>query len=172
MVNSVFLTESYRGNGKVKHRHISNLSTWPEELITKFEKILKGENFTSIESLKLSNGKSFGAIKVIYEVAKILGIKQALGYSEQAKQAMFQIAGRIITQGSRRYLANEWADLQAVEDIFNTTSFNHNDLYKNLDWLSENQEKIERNIFSHRNNNKAVKEIFLMSILFITQVHI
>lgn len=161
---TVYLTESYRENGKVKHRHISNLSKWPDEMINSLEKILKGEKITTVNDLQLSQGKSFGAIKVITEIAKRLGIKQSLGNSEQGKLALFQIAGRIITQGSRNYMANEWANLQAVKDIFDTPKFNHNDLYKNLIWLSKNQDKIEQKIFSHRNKNEQVKEIFLYDV--------
>ena len=161
---SVYLTESYRENGKVKHRHISNLSKWSDEMIVSFEKMLKGGKITTIEDLKLSNGKTFGAITVISEIARRLGIKQALGSSKQAKLSMFQIAGRIITQGSRNYIANEWANLQAVENIFKINNFNHNDLYKNLSWLSENQAQIEKKIFSYRNNNNPIKEIFLYDV--------
>ncbi len=161
---TVYLTESYRENGKVKHRHISNLSKWSEEMINSFEKILKGEKITTVKDLQLSQGKSFGAIKVISEIGKRLGIKQALGNSEQGKLALFQIAGRIITQGSRNYLANEWANLQSVKAVFNTKKFNHNDLYKNLNWLSENQDRIENKIFSYRNNNEPIKEIFLYDV--------
>ena len=161
---TVYLTESYRENGTVKHRHISNLSKWSDEMIASLGKMLKGEKNTTIEDLKLSHGKTFGAIKVISEVARRLGIKQALGNSEQAKLSMFQIAGRIITQGSRHYLSNEWANLQAVESIFKTNNFNHNDLYKNLGWISENQNIIENKIFSHRNKNNPIKEIFLYDV--------
>ena len=103
---SVYLAESYRDkDGKVRHKHISNITKWSDEMIANFEKVLKGEKITTIKDLKLSQGKSFGAIKVVSEIAKRLGIKQALGSSEQGKLALFQIAGRIITQGSRNYLA-------------------------------------------------------------------
>ncbi len=161
---TVYLTESYRENGKVKHRHISNLSKWSDEMISDLEKNLKGEKIKSISDLQLSQGKSFGALTVVSEIAKRLGIKQALGNSEQAKLAMFQIAGRIITQGSRYYLANEWFNLQAIEGIFKTKKFNHNDLYKNLAWISENQNSIEQKIFSYRNNNEPIKEMFLYDV--------
>jgi len=133
-------------------------------MILSLDTILKGEKITTVKDLKLSQGKSFGAIKVVSEVAQKLGIKQALGYSEQAKLALFQIAGRIITQGSRRYLSNEWKHLQAVESVFKAGRFNYNDLYKNLAWLSENQDKIEARIFSHRNKNQPIKEIFLYDV--------
>ena len=72
------------------------------------KKILKGEKVTYVSYLQLSQGKSFGTIYVVSEISKRLGIKQALGSSKQAKLALFQIVGRIISQGSRNYLANEW----------------------------------------------------------------
>jgi len=87
-----------------------------------------------------------------------------LGYSNQANLALFQIAGRIITQGSRNYLANQWSNIQAVESVFNLNKFNHNDLYKNLNWLSENQDKIEKKIFNFRHDKKPLKEIFLYDV--------
>ena len=145
---TIYLTESYRENGKVKHRHISNISNWPKEMIGSFEKMLKGKEYNDINDLKLSLGKSFGAISVISEISKRLGISQAFGTSKQAKLALFQVAGRIITQGSRYYLANEWKHLQEIEKVFGLSKFNHNDLYDNLNWISKNQDNIEKkNIF-------------------------
>ena len=101
---------------KIKHRLISNLSKWPE-------KLLKGKKIIDISDLNLSQGKSFGAIKIISETAKKLGIQQSLGYSKQAKLAMIQIAGRIIAQGSRYYLAKEWQEGQAIDDVFTINKF-------------------------------------------------
>ncbi len=161
---TVYLAESYREDGKVKHRHIANISKWPDELIENLEKALKGEKITNIEDLNLSQGKSFGAIKVISEIAKRLGITKALGNSREAKLALFQIAGRIITQGSRYYLANEWSKLEAIEKVFRLNRFTHNDLYENLRWLSLNQEKIENKIFKHRFNNQKISSIYLYDV--------
>lgn len=162
---TTYLAESYRdSNGKVAHRHLSNLSKWSDQMIKSFEKMLKGEKLTTISDLNLSQGKSYGAIKIVSEVAKKLGITKALGSSEQAKLALFQIAGRIITQGSRRYLANEWRQLQAVDKVFNISNFNHNNLYDNLTWLSENQTKIEQKIFKFRNEKTSIKQVFLYDV--------
>ncbi len=162
---TTYLTESYRdNNGKVAHRHLSNISKWPEPMIKSFQKMLKGEKLITISDLELSQGKSYGAIKVISEVAKKLGISKALGHSEQAKLALFQIAGRIITQGSRYYLANEWKQHQAVDKVFNISSFNHNNLYDNLAWPAENQTKIEQKIFQFRNEKTSIKQVFLYDV--------
>ncbi len=115
--------------------------------ILSLEKILKGKEVFTLEQLKLSSGKSFGGIKVINEVAGRLGIKHALGNSRQAKLVLLQIAGRILTQGSRYYLANEWKNLQATEKVLGVKDFTYNDLYENLKWLSERQADIQRKKF-------------------------
>lgn len=162
---TTYLAESYRdNNGKVRHRHISNISKWPEPMINSFQKMLKGEKFSSISDLEFSQGKSYGAISVVSQVAKKLGITKALGHSRQAKLALFQIAGRVITQGSRYYLANEWKHHQATEKVFNINNFNHNDLYDNLAWLCENQTKIEQKIFKSRSENSPIKQVFLYDV--------
>jgi len=156
--------ENYREDGKVKHRIISNLSKWPDDLISGFERILKGGKITSVSDLQFTQGKSVGAISAVMEIAQCLGIKQALGNSKQGHLALFQIAGRIITQGSRNYLANEWVKNQAVESVFNMGDFNEDSLYDNLDWLAKNQDTIERKIFNYRSKDKAIKEVFLYDV--------
>ena len=161
---SVVLMESYREDGKVKHRTISNLSKWPDSLVDGFEKTLKGGSVNSIVDLQLSTGVSFGAISAVSQIACRLGILSALGSSKQGKLALFQIAGRIISQGSRNYLANEWTKGQAIESVFKLTNFTEEDLYANLDWLAENQTAIEKKIFDFRNNKTAIKEIFLYDV--------
>ena len=162
--NSVVLMESYREEGKVKHRVISNLSKWPEALVDGFEKTLKGDTVNSITDLQLSSGRSLGAISAVSQIASRLGILAALGNSKQGKLALFQIAGRIISQGSRNYLANEWSKGQAVESVFKLTGFTEDDLYANLDWLAENQTALEKKIFDFRNNKTTIKEIFLYDV--------
>lgn len=161
---SVVLMENYREDGKVKHRIVSNLSKWPDDLITGLKKILTGEKTASLSDLQFTQGKSMGGISAIVEVASRLGIKQALGNSKQAGLALFQIAGRIITQESRNYLANEWAKGQEVEKIFNIVDFNEDSLYDNLDWLTLNQDTIERKIYNYRSKGEAIKEIFLYDV--------
>lgn len=161
---SYILTESYREDGKIKHRNISNISNWPINVIEDFANMLKGQKVTDISSMNQRNGKSFGALQVVLEVAKILGITKSLGTSIEAKYALLQIAGRIISQGSKNYIANEWSKNQAVEKLLNIKDFNHNNLYDNLDWLADKQDIIETKIFKHRYQNQEVKKMFLYDV--------
>lgn len=161
---TVYLTENYRENGKVKHRFLANLSALPEKYIEGLQQMLKGEKIKTVSDLNLSQGKSFGAISVVNKLMAKLGIKEALGNSEQAKLAMIQIAARIISPGSRNYTANEWSKHQALDKIFKINKFNEDDLYANLDWLCENQTKIEQKIFNHRYKSQNVKEVYLYDV--------
>ena len=162
--HSVVLMENYREGKKVKHRTIATLTKWPKDIVDDLEKLLKGKAIASIEDMELSNGSAFGAIEVIRQVAKRLGIEQALGSSKQAKLAMVQVAGRIIAQQSRNYIANEWSLNQDIESVFKVANFNEDSLYANLDWLTKNQQQIEKKIFKHRYKTEKVKEMFLYDV--------
>jgi len=161
---SVVLMENYRQDGKVKHRTIATITKWPEKVINDLEKILKGKGVFSLDDMEFSYGKSYGAIKTIKEISRITGITKALGNGKQAKLALIQIAARLISQGSRNYIANQWIKNQDVEAVFGIDKFNEDDLYKNLIWLSENQNKIEKKLYNIRHKDKKSKTIFLYDV--------
>jgi transposase len=156
--------ENYRQGTKVKHRIISNLTLWPKELVTQFDNLLKNKNQTINSEIEFYEGKSIGGILTISEIAERLGISQALGNNKQGRLALFQIAGRIIAQESRNYLANEWSRNHAIEEVFGFDNITEDALYENLDWLCKNQERIEKSIFEYRSKDEPIKEIFLYDV--------
>jgi len=137
---STCVMESVRQGQKVKHHIVVNLSKLPENVIRAVEAALKGKEISNLDDLNLTQGKSVGAIYTVKEIARRLGITLALGNSQKGMLALFQIAGRIIAQGSRNYLANEWSRGQAIEKVFKIRNLSEDELYENLDWLSRNQE--------------------------------
>jgi transposase len=159
---STLLVEGYREDKKVKHRTISNLSSWPKGLVEAFRLLLKGGKVTTLKELRHSQGKSCGGLIVIYEICKRLGILRALSKSKKAMLAILLIIGRILTQGSRLHLV-EWSKDQAVEEVLNIKYLDEDDLYETLDWLCDNQEKIEDKLFRLR-NKKELEEVFLYDV--------
>ncbi len=168
-----FIAESYRENGKVKRRHLANLSGFPIEAINGFSDVLKNLNNTStninsnninINNLDDTLGKSFGALYVFNEMMKKNGISKALGNSKQARLAILQICSRIIAPDSRNAIANEWADSQAIEEVLKLTKWNEDSLYINLKWIAENQSKIEKSLFKSRHKNVPIKNIYLYDV--------
>jgi len=120
--------------------------------ITLFKSVINKRYFSTYRGMKITplplkifiEPKSVGAIFTVNEIAKRLGITTALGKDRNAMLALFQIAGRIISQGSRNYLAKEWKNIQDINEVFKLDNFNEDSLYRNLDWLADNQEKSEK----------------------------
>lgn len=162
--HSILLLESYREGKQVKHRTISNLSSWPEGLVNEFELLLKGGKVVELNDLRHGQGKSCGALIVIYEICKRLGILNAIGGTRKGILVIIMIMGRILAQGSRLHISNLWSKDEAIEEVLKIKHFDEDDLYEALDWLSDNQEKIEDKIFRHRNKNWKISDIFLYDV--------
>jgi len=141
------LRENYRQNGKVKHRTIANLSHCTEEEIAAMRLALKhkkdlSELVSITEAVSLRQGHSVGAVWLLFDMARQLGIARALGDSRQGKLALWQVIARVIDQGSR-LSAVRLAGSHAACDVLGLEAFNEDELYRNLDWLDKNQSKIE-----------------------------
>ncbi|MFZ5986708.1 MAG: IS1634 family transposase [Bacillota bacterium] len=161
------LRDSYREGGKVKHHTIANLSKCSKEeieamkLAFKHKKDLK--ELHSIKDIKTKVGLSVGAIGLLNSLANRLHITKALGNNRMGKLALWQVMGRIIDQGSR-LSATRLAGRHAVCDLIGLDSFNEDDLYENLDWLSDNQASIEDKLFKARHWGKEIPTFYLYDV--------
>jgi len=145
------LRESYREDGKVRHRTIANFSGCSDQEVEAIKLALRHkENLKELvslkESLELRKGLSIGAVWLLYCLARELKIEEVLGTGRQGKLALWQIMARVIDQGSR-LSAVRLASYHGACDILNLEAFDEDDLYENLDWLSENQGRIEGQLF-------------------------
>ncbi|MCU0294273.1 MAG: IS1634 family transposase [Thermoanaerobaculaceae bacterium] len=150
------LRESFRVDGKVKHRTIANLSSCSPQEIEAIRLALrhKGDLASLVkarESIELRQGPSCGAVWVIHSIARELGIVRALGCTRQGKLALWQVIARVLDQGSR-LSAVRLASGHAACDILALDSFNEDDLYSNLDWLDHNQRRIEDRLWQRTTN--------------------
>ncbi|MCP4896851.1 MAG: IS1634 family transposase [bacterium] len=148
------LRESYRENGKVKHRTIANLSKASNEEIEAIKLALKNkhqlEQLGNInQDIDVKQGLAVGAVVTLWQVAQRIGLVKALGSSQEAKQALWQVFARVIEQGSR-LSAVRLANSHAACDVLGLDAFHEDDLYQNLDWLAENQQRIEDHLFRSR----------------------
>ena len=160
------LRESYREGGKVKSRTIANLSSCSKEEIFAIDWALKNKHdITKLMSGIKSSvaGKRFGAVYLLHEIMKKLGIVKALGNTLEGKLAQFQILSRLINQGSR-LSSVRIAGHQAVCEVLKIEEkINEDNLYKNLAWLTENQNTIEHKLFKAR-FKKGEPELYLYDV--------
>lgn len=162
---TTYIAESYREDGKVKRRHLCNLTHLEEGLkqaicqaVYKYQ-----QNNLSYNHLEPIQGKSVGALLAFAHLAKLTHITKALGHSRQGRLALFQIIARLVCQKSRLHSVS-WAKTQAVKEILKLNYFNEDDLYENLDWLCTNQAKIEDKLFRARYKNQRISNFYLYDV--------
>ncbi|MCL0105951.1 IS1634 family transposase [Thermodesulfovibrionales bacterium] len=164
----ILLRESYRENGKVKNRTITNLTHCnPKEVAALRLALAHKDDLTVLKSFKdnveIKQGMSVGAAWAVYEIGKQLGVEKALGTERAGKLAFWQVIARVIDQGSR-LSSVRLAQIHAGCDILGIRQgFNEEHLYKNLAWLSDNQGAIERRLFEARLKGKK-PELFLYDV--------
>jgi len=148
------LRETYREDGKVKHRTLANLTHCkPEEveairLALKYKGDLGHMLASGVEDgPELKQGPSVGAVWLLSQLARELGLVAALGSDRQGKLALWQVVARV--QGSRLSAAR-LAGGCAVGAALGMIGFDEDDLYANLDWLADNQADIESRLADKR----------------------
>jgi hypothetical protein len=161
--SAFLLRESYRENGKVKIRTLSNLTSWPRPRIQALRRLLRGELDTA--SLpEPTSGPVFGLLHALKQVADDIGLSSALGKSELSKLALFLVLARIGHQGSR-LSAVRWARDHAVAEVLGLGEFDERDLYNALDDLCARQDRIERTLFRrYLQRNGAAPSLFLYDV--------
>lgn len=98
------LRTSFREDGKVKKSTIANLSHCTEHEIKAMKLALKHKSNlndlgTLTDDVSIQQGSSFGATYVLNEVAKRIGISDALGNTQEGKLALWQVIARTMDQG-------------------------------------------------------------------------
>ena len=150
------LRESFRDQGKVKHRTIANLSDCSIQEIEAIKLALRHKEHLKDLSggpratpVTLQQGPAFGAVWLLVEVARSLGLQEALGNSRQGQLALWQAIARVLDQGSR-LSAVRLAGTHAACEILGLGRFDEEDLYANLDWLTTQQAAIEQRLFQYQ----------------------
>jgi len=163
---SIYLRESYRDGAHVRKRDIANLTHCDPKAVAAIELALKFKGdlsaLGSLDNIQLRQGLSAGAVWTVYQVARRLGIDTALGHDFAGQLALWQVLARVLDQGSR-LSAVRLAQVHAACDVLGIRrGFDENDLYSNLGWLSQQQEKIENHLFARRQDRKP--ELFLYDV--------
>jgi len=165
---SIYLRESYRDGPHVRKRNIANLTHCDPQEIAAIELALRCKGnlaaLGSLDQIRLGQGPSVGALWVVLEVARRLGLPKALGSGFAGQLALWQVLARVLDQGSR-LSAVRLAQVHAAGAVLGLQrGFDENDLYANLGWLSEQQERIEDRLFAARRRGTEKPQLFLYDV--------
>jgi hypothetical protein len=164
----VLLRQSFRQDGKVKHRTVANLSACSPEELQAIELAFQHKHDLNCLQpaapgpLHLRQGLCFGAVWALSQLAQRLGLTQALGPDRQGKLALWQVLARAIQPGSRLG-AVRLAASHAACDVLALDPFNEDQLYANLAWLAQNQARLEQELFQQL-HPQGCPDLFLYDV--------
>ena len=163
----ILLRESYREDGKVKTRTLLNLTNHPKEQVQAISAALKAvkNKETITTSSQQEQGFTIGLSFVIIFIMNILGILKSFTKTFESKIALMLIAARIVSQSSRLQALFWSKNEDKILDLLDFTNdeknkLNKKTIYFGLDYMQENQEKIEDKLFKIYYKNNPPKRVF------------
>jgi transposase len=151
---AVLLRESYRDGDKIKKRTLANLSDWPAARIEALRLVLRDQAVapTDQEALTILRSLPHGHVAAALGTLHKLGLDRILSQGgRQPHRAVAlciaMIVARLTDPASKlataRYLDDETA-ICSLGHVLKLGAVDEQELYEVLDWLLEQQERIEQ----------------------------
>jgi hypothetical protein len=148
---AVLLRESYREGKRVLKRTLANLTGLPPALLDGLRVLLDGGTVVGRpeEALEIRRALPHGHVSAVLATMRRLDLMRLLGRSPSRERdlALALIASRVIAPGSKlatvRALSEETATSSLGREL-GLGAIREAEIYAALDWLGEQQERIER----------------------------
>lgn len=150
----ILLRETYRSEGKVKHRTLANFSKLPANVIAGIRSLLKANpapfSPSGTSGFRIQRSLPHGHVSAVLSAMNSLGIAPLLGSkkSPERQLCLAMIASRILSPGSKlattRTLRAETATDTLAQECGLPEDIHENDLYAAMDWLLPRQARIEK----------------------------
>lgn len=141
-----FLRQSYREDGKVKHRTLANLSALPPDAIELIARSLKGERFTPAgAALRTVRSLPHGHVAAVLGLARSIGLPALLDRrpSRARELAVALVVARVLAPASKLATAGWLDDTTLARRLGIDGAADENELYAAMDWLLARQPRIE-----------------------------
>jgi transposase len=150
----ILLRETYRSEGKVKHRTLANFSKLPAHVIAGIRSLLKTHPDPvasgAAGAFRIQRSLPHGHVAAVLSVMNSLGLGSLLGSKKSPERqiCLALIASRILSPGSKlatsRSLRAETASDTLAQECGLPEDLHENDLYAAMDWLLPRQARIEK----------------------------
>ncbi len=155
---SILLRESFRVGSTVKCKTLAVLTHLPAHVLEAVRRAVARPADSlatladaSAHSLRLRQGESFGALWMVDQLARQLGIKKALGVTPGAELSYWQVLARVLRPGASLLAMVRLATTCAAAALPGwRRPFTEDDLYANGAWLEGRHAVIERRLWQAR----------------------
>jgi transposase len=145
---SHLVRETYRQDGKVKHRTLANLSHLPEQAIDLVSRFLQGEVFPAAdETVRTLASKPHGHVDAILTTFDRLGLEGLLASraSPERSLVLALIAQRLLFPCSKLASLRYWQSTTLADEL-EVGDAKTPELYQAMDWLVKRQANIEQKL--------------------------
>jgi transposase len=147
---ATLLRESYREDGKVKNRTLSNLSNWPRPKVEAFRAVLKGATTAAVfrDSLQIVRSRPHGHVAATLGTLHRLQLDSLIASrrSRERDLCVAMIVGRILDPRSQLFTARGFSIKTLSSSLSETLGIegaSEDELYEAMDWLLPRQQSIE-----------------------------
>jgi len=155
---SILLRESWRVGSSVKSKTLAVLTHLPAPILAAVRHAVAHPADSLAQLADVSNGalqlrqaESFGALWTVDQLARQLGIHQALGVTPAAELAYWQVLARVLRPGSSLLAMVRLATRCAAAALLGWRHpFTEDELYANGAWLEGRHAVIERRLWQAR----------------------
>ncbi len=142
---TTLLRQSYREEGKVRHRTLANLSHLPQETVELVRASLQGTSFVPAgEALVTVRSLPHGDVAAVWGLAEELGFKELLGPPCRERDlALALICSQVVEPSSKAAYATWWQDRTLGVDLA-IAGAHTDEAYEAMDWLLARKERIEQ----------------------------
>jgi transposase len=144
--------QSYREDGKVKHRTLANLSKLPIRVIELVKAALKGEAVGPIdEAFEIQRNRPHGHVAAVLNTLLDLGLDRVIATAKSRMRALVlaMIVARIIDPrpklATARSLQSENLH-HSLAECLDVENADEDELYEAMDWLIKKQKSIEKKL--------------------------
>ena len=145
---SHLVRQTYREDGKVKHRTLANLSLLPPAAIEAVTEILKGQAVGPVGAgWEIERSLPHGHVRAVLGCLHQLGLDRALGSQPQRERelALAMIVSRVLNPCSKLATSRSWED-STLANSLGVEGADEDDLYAAMDWLQKRQPEIEKKL--------------------------
>ena len=160
---AILLRESYRDGDKIRKRTLANLSDWKPAKVEALRCVLRGDAVAPVgrEALSMQRSLPHGHVAAALGTLRKIGLERLL--SQGGRQPKLEVAlciamivARLLEPGSKlataRMLDDETATC-SLGQVLGLGAVDEQQLYGALDWLIEQQERIEKALAKRHLNN-------------------
>ncbi len=143
--SSVLVRQSYREGGKVKHRTLANLSKLPPAVVDTVRAMLRGEQIGPLaESFEIVRSLPHGSVLAVLGQIRKLGLDKLIAARPRRERelSLAMIASRLLQPESKLATVRNFESSTLASEL-GVADADEDELYAAMDWLLEQQPKME-----------------------------